>query len=166
MKTCKVRLEIELEIDEDAAASYGFCAADISGGIVLWDSDFIDGMELTTDLPGCSRVKDFFLRGGRILTRSIVPEKPNSPNNIIHYYEICCQRDPEHTGGFFDEDICIKGLREPTLEEAEAFLLQDIAANRLHVTNIREISRCEAISGFDLSNEAEWPVFGDIRRVV
>ena len=158
-----VRLEIEFEIDEDAATEYNFTSDQIVSGIVCRQSDFIDGVEITTELPGCDCTNDFFFRGGTILTKKLVSDDMGEESGpLLRYYEVSCNFDPESSEGFFDQTLCIKGARQPSCEEAAAFLSNLIDAERLEVSSIREISRAEAMAGFDLEQEDEWPVFGMI----
>lgn len=58
--------------------------------------------------------------------------------------------------------MCIKGIRKPSLEEANFFLRSECAgyARGMNVTEIHEISQKDAAAFYDLSNEANWPVFG------
>lgn len=161
-----VRLEIELEIDEEAAAEHGLTSEQIVAGIVCRQSDVIDGVEITTELPGCNCVSDFFLRGQTILAKKLISGGAREENrSLLRYYEVSCNLDPESAGGFFDQTVCIKGARKPSCEEAAVFLRSLIDSERLEVSSIREISRAEAMAGFDLDRENEWPVFGMIMLV-
>lgn len=81
----------------------------------------------------------------------------------MRYFEIWLQENPDVMGGMEDFDMCIRGFREPTIEEAEAFIRKDRIlpdGKELHVTHLEEISYRDAIRDFDLSNVDEWPVFG------
>lgn len=82
----------------------------------------------------------------------------------LKYFEVCLQEDPDVPGGIFDFDMCIRGFREPTIEEAEAFLKTDRESvgpeHILHVTHIEEITYKAAVRDFDLSTESKWPIFG------
>ena len=81
---------------------------------------------------------------------------------MMRYFNCWLQEDDE-PGGIYDFDICIRGLREPTIEEAEEFTRADREADKkhiLHVKKIIELTREEAMDEFDFDNEDEWPVFG------
>ena len=70
----------------------------------------------------------------------------------IRYFEVM------FTNGY---SICIKGVREPSIEEAKEFLKEDMKC--LGVTEIEYIEEWtlnDALSAFDFGNEANWPVFG------
>lgn len=77
------------------------------------------------------------------------------------YYEICIG-----PGLFLSEDgsdfwMCIHGVRKPSLEEAERFYAEDVKNNGGNVLAVNHISEDEARDCYDLSNEANWPVFGE-----
>ena len=82
---------------------------------------------------------------------------------VAMYYEVWLRENPDEPGGINDFDMCIKAVREPSIEEAEVFLKKDRENDPkhvLHVANLFEIDHEEAKASFDLSNESEWPVFG------
>lgn len=71
----------------------------------------------------------------------------------VKYYEVIFDAD--------GSSICIKGIKQPTTEEAAAFLTKDmkkLGFNKVEL--VREISVEEAESSFDMENEASWPIFG------
>lgn len=77
------------------------------------------------------------------------------------YYEICIGPGP-----FFPEDdrnfwMCIHGVRQPALEEAQQFLAEDVKTNGGKVLAVNPISAAEAGAFYDLSREDKWPVFGE-----
>lgn len=55
--------------------------------------------------------------------------------------------------------ICIKGLREPTITEANEFCLKDVEKFG-SIESVYLIERSEAIHFYDFDNENNWPVFG------
>lgn len=57
--------------------------------------------------------------------------------------------------------MCGKGNRVPTVQEANTFYAADVAgyAGGRPVTDVWEISKKDADSFFDMTNEATWPVF-------
>lgn len=69
MKDKIVRCIIEFDIDSESLYEHGLNVEDILRGIVLRESDIIDGFELTTNIPGHSPVTDFFLCNGRIVDK-------------------------------------------------------------------------------------------------
>ena len=57
--------------------------------------------------------------------------------------------------------MIIKALREPTMEEAKAFIEKDMAMlKQTEILDITEWTREDALTAFDFSNENNWPVFG------
>lgn len=55
--------------------------------------------------------------------------------------------------------VCIRGLDEPTIEEAQWFMAADSAALKLPVTEVCEIDKRTARGCYDFTNEANWPIF-------
>ena len=56
--------------------------------------------------------------------------------------------------------IIIKALREPTLEEAAAFVADDMKKlGETEVISVEEWTREDAETAFDFENEANWPIF-------
>ena len=77
------------------------------------------------------------------------------------YYEVCIGSGP-----FLPEDdnsfwMCIHGVRQPALEEAEQFLAEDVKNNGGKVLAVNPICAEEASTFYDLSAEEKWPVFGE-----
>ena len=77
------------------------------------------------------------------------------------YYEVCIGSGP-----FLPEDdnsfwMCIHGVRQPVLEEAEQFLAEDVKNNGGKVLAVNPICAEEASAFYDLSAEEKWPVFGE-----
>ena len=56
--------------------------------------------------------------------------------------------------------ICIKGVREPTIEEARQFLAKDIERLESDVIRVTPIHESEARNFYDFSHVDDWPVFG------
>lgn len=81
----------------------------------------------------------------------------------MRYFEIWLQEYPDSTvSGAHDFNMCIRGIREPSIEEAEAFTQEErvqFSGHVLHVTRVEEISCRDAVREFDLSKD-DWPVFG------
>ena len=59
----------------------------------------------------------------------------------------------------FDWSICIKGIRQPTVKEANNFLSEDTKKFG-KVTRVYPISHECATALFDCDNEENWPIFG------
>lgn len=74
------------------------------------------------------------------------------------YFEISIGSHPEES----DDDfwICIRGVRTPSIREAEQFLAADTAKYGGHVLGVYPLSRKEAEAFYDFSHEEMWPVFG------
>ena len=77
----------------------------------------------------------------------------------IEYFEVCIS--PAGVDSLFAYWICVKGVREPSLEEAEAFLrsFDDLDAKE-HVIDVVPIDEADAVEDYNFDNEKEWPVFG------
>lgn len=76
------------------------------------------------------------------------------------YYEICIGPGPFLSEDGTDFWMCIRGVRQPALEEAEQFYAEDVKNFGGNVLAVNAISRAEARDCYDLSNEANWPIFG------
>ena len=80
------------------------------------------------------------------------------------YYEVeISKHDNRAKNGKRNEtSMCIVGVREPSIKEAEKFLADDIIRvyKCTNVDKVREISKEEAYSFFDMENESDFPVFG------
>lgn len=74
------------------------------------------------------------------------------------YYEICIGPGPFTADTDFW--MCIRGVRQPSLEEAEQFCAEDVQKCGGNVLAVNLLSEREARDFYDLSNEANWPVFG------
>ena len=73
-------------------------------------------------------------------------------------FEICIGKGPNE--GDNDSWMCIRGVRAPSIQEAEQFLAADVAIYDGHVLGVYPIDRETAKSSYDFSNEGKWPVFG------
>ena len=83
-------------------------------------------------------------------------------NTEIKFYEICFAVSEDGVAGY---SIAIKGVRKPTLKEAQSFIQDQIDRTGLSpewkiVEDVREISEDEVRNFFDTDNIDEWPVFG------
>lgn len=84
----------------------------------------------------------------------------------MRYFAVSLEEDPESSyHGAYDFDICIRGIREPTMEEAEAFLTPareqfKTKGHVLHAARVEEITYRVALRDFDAKGIDEWPVFG------
>ena len=77
------------------------------------------------------------------------------------YYEICIGPGPFLPGDDSNFWMCIHGVRQPTLEEAEQFLAEDVKNNGGKVLAVNRISAEDASALYDLSLEERCPVFGE-----
>ena len=56
--------------------------------------------------------------------------------------------------------MCIRGVRAPSIQEAEQFLAADTAKYGGQVLDVYPIDRVTAESCYDFNYEEHWPVFG------
>lgn len=76
----------------------------------------------------------------------------------IKYYEVEFGKKADETDVF---SMCIVGVRKPTIEEAEKFLVKDLEIMGYdHVNEVLEIDFNEAHKFFDMERENHFPVFG------
>ena len=71
----------------------------------------------------------------------------------MRYFELWFDGHPK-------ESICIRGVREPTVEEANQFAKADVEQIGGKVYHVEELSFEEASEFFDTSEVNEWPIFG------
>ena len=74
------------------------------------------------------------------------------------YFEVRIGNSTEESDNDFW--MCIRGVRAPSVDEAERFLSADIARIGGHVIEVFPIERKTAESCYDFSKENQWPVFG------
>lgn len=74
------------------------------------------------------------------------------------YFEVCIGDGPKENVN--DYWMCIRGMREPSVQEAEQFLADDIAQTGGRVLGVYPIDRRDADGSYDFSDEDQWPVFG------
>lgn len=74
------------------------------------------------------------------------------------YFEVCIGDDIKMSASLYW--MCIRGVRVPSIQEAEQFLANDIAKIGGHVLIVSPIDRKTAESCYDFSYEDQWPVFG------
>ena len=74
------------------------------------------------------------------------------------YFEVRIGNSAEESDNDFW--MCIRGMRAPSIDEAEQFLSADIARIGGHVIEVFPIEQKTAESCYDFSNENQWPVFG------
>jgi len=72
------------------------------------------------------------------------------------YFEI------EFSDGLTEQWICIKGLEQPTVEEAQQFCAEDSRIFRLPVTGVYPIDEATARNCYDFQGEKDWPIFSRI----
>ena len=78
--------------------------------------------------------------------------------NNINYYEVCITVDNSNDNEEYW--MCIRGIREPTVEEASIFLKKDEEMYNGHVTEVYPIEEDYARDCYDFSNINNWPTFG------
>ncbi len=83
----------------------------------------------------------------------------------VKYYEVeISKHDKRSKSGKRNEtSMCILGVRQPTIKEAEKFLADDIIRVYKcdHVDTVREITQKEAYSAYSMDDvEDTLPVFG------
>ena len=74
------------------------------------------------------------------------------------YFEICIGHGPKESGN--DYWMCICGVREPTIQEAERFCAADVALYGGHVLGVYPIDLNTARAYYDFERADRWPVFG------
>ena len=74
------------------------------------------------------------------------------------YFEICIGNGPRES--FNDIWMCIRGVRAPSIQEAEQFLAADVAQIGGYVLGVYPIDLKNAEGCYDFSCEEQWPVFG------
>ncbi len=74
------------------------------------------------------------------------------------YFEVCIGDGPKESVNDFW--MCIRGVRAPSIQEAEQFLSADITQIGGHVLDVCPIDRKTAEGCYDFSYEEQWPVFG------
>lgn len=71
----------------------------------------------------------------------------------MRYFELWFDGHPE-------ECICIRGVREPTVEEANQFAKADVEQIGGEIYRVQELSLAEAEEFYDFRNVDKWPIFG------
>lgn len=74
-------------------------------------------------------------------------------NKKMLYFEVWIDNHP-------DRNFCIRGVRPPTVEEANAFCKEDIKRIGAPIFHVEEISKEEAMKHFSFEDEDKWPIFG------
>ncbi len=74
------------------------------------------------------------------------------------YFEVCIGDGPGE--GANDIWMCVRGVRAPSIQEAEQFLAADIAQIGGHVLDVCPIDRKTAKGCYDFIYVDQWPVFG------
>lgn len=91
--------------------------------------------------------------------REILSEIPTPP--VIHFYEVFFGNRKDYNEGE-QPSMCIRGIRKPTLEEANDYYKVDCSFFGGEITEIEEINEAEAIKffGMDEKEGNGIPVFG------
>ncbi len=74
----------------------------------------------------------------------------------MNYYEIEFSNGNEDSA----EWMCIKGVKEPSVDDAANFCKHEAAMWGLPVKGVYPIDERTAKSCYDFTNESNWPVFG------
>lgn len=74
------------------------------------------------------------------------------------YFESCIGDGPRESVN--DIWMCIRGVRAPSIQEAEQFLAADTAKYGGQVLDVYPIDRVTAEGCYDFNCEEQWPVFG------
>jgi len=76
----------------------------------------------------------------------------------MKYFEVIFEDE-----GFRTSSMCTRGIRVPTVEEANQFYTADVELYGFPVIDVRELDEGTAREEFDFDNEANWPIFGEVR---
>ena len=68
----KVRMTIEFEIDNEMVETQNITTGEVVDGIRLFESDEVDGFEITTILDDFDCTLDFFLTSGSIVGIEVI----------------------------------------------------------------------------------------------
>lgn len=84
---------------------------------------------------------------------------------IMNEIKVDYQYFEVRTGNSIEESVndfwmCIRGVRAPSIQEAEQFLSADIGQSSNHVLEVCPIDQKTAKGSYDFSYEDRWPVFG------
>ena len=77
----------------------------------------------------------------------------------MNYYEI------DFGEGTDNDRICIKGVREPSIEEASIFCRKDEIKFGAKVTKVTPITYEDACALYDMSNVDHFPIFGAMNNL-
>lgn len=75
----------------------------------------------------------------------------------INFFEVEFSDGNENTAMW----ICIKGMKQPTIDEAKRFLAADAEMFKLPVAGVYPIDEATARNCYDFSNESNWPIFSE-----
>lgn len=78
------------------------------------------------------------------------------PTVEIRYFEVWFDGSPEW-------NICIRGIRPPTIEEANAFCKSDVDKYG-EIYRVEEISKEDAETFYDCNDMERWPIFGFVPK--
>lgn len=83
----------------------------------------------------------------------------------MNYFEVDFERNE---GSSFGDpfEICIRGTREPSVEEAAWFLRETASKKNAHVIDVFPLTEEEAREQFCFDDEDEWPVFDPLPPVM
>lgn len=68
----KYEIVLSIEIDIDKNEYPDVTDKDVVEGLIIQDSDIVDGFELTTAVRGYDNTKDYFLKNAKIINKNII----------------------------------------------------------------------------------------------
>lgn len=74
VRKLKIELKIIADIEIDQEEYPEITPEEVLDGITIYDSDVVDGFELTTEIYGLSNTSDFFLRNAYIEKKRLISE--------------------------------------------------------------------------------------------
>lgn len=73
----KMQVTVELDVEIDREEYPELDEKDVLDGVYIYDDYLVDGFVLSTDIPNCNNLHDFFLRSGKIIKKEMMPENPD-----------------------------------------------------------------------------------------
>ena len=71
-KDRRIRMVIEIAVDQEACDEHGVTPDDVLNGLTAAEGETWDGVAISTALPGCKDTEDFFLVGGDIVSAEFI----------------------------------------------------------------------------------------------
>lgn len=73
-RNLKIELTITADVFIDKNSYPNIAPNDVLNGVIIQNSDIIDGFELTTSIPNTDNTKDFFFTSAKITKRKLIKE--------------------------------------------------------------------------------------------